>query len=174
MPETKKKHEMPTLLNEIQSAEWSLSIAGLGEVVENFDDVNQCIVLILNTAKGSDPLRPAFGSDMWRYMDYGIDTAAPLMVREILASLGTWENRIRVTQVGYAIGKEKVIFEINWILKGNNQKGAAQIALSLTPERKLIPVPPEMPDYPGVVTEGTEFTYILTESGGFIRIEGVE
>ena len=70
-----------TLVTEIQSAEWSLSTSGFGEVVEGFEDINQCISLIIGTAKGSDPLRPDFGADVLRFMVYGIHTEAPLMTR---------------------------------------------------------------------------------------------
>ena len=158
---------MPTTVDEIKSAEWSLSTAGFGEVAEGIDDINQCITLILSTQKGSDPLRPEFGSDIWRYMDYGIDTAVPFMVREILSALSTWEGRINVTDVTYTIGEKNVGFDILWNLKGNRQKGNSQILLSLVPTRDIV-LPEEesqVPDFAYEVEAGGK--YYVTETEKF-------
>ena len=66
-------------LADIISADWSLMLdstasqesltSGIGAVVQGFDDVNQCISIILTTPKGSDYLRPTFGCDIWRFTD---------------------------------------------------------------------------------------------------------
>jgi len=65
-------------LNDIASADWSLMLdssspsgrsgSGIGQVVEGVADINQCIGIILSTPKGSDPLRPTFACDLWRWI----------------------------------------------------------------------------------------------------------
>ncbi len=121
-------------VNDITSAEWSLSTRGQGEVEQGFDDINQCIKLIVSTQRGTDPLRPDFGCDLWRFMDYGINTAAARMTNEILSALATWETRIEITNINFSTLEESVTFNILWILQGNKQKGSASLTLDFAPK----------------------------------------
>jgi uncharacterized protein len=127
---------MPINVNDITSAEWSLSLRGQGEVEQGFDDINQCIKLIVSTQRGTDPMRPNFGCDLWRFMDYGINVAAARMTNEILSALATWETRIEVTNINYSTLEESVTFNILWILQGNKQRGSASITLDFAPQRQ--------------------------------------
>jgi phage baseplate assembly protein W len=95
-----------TTLAEIISADWSLELdppgepgAGIGNVVQGLADVNQCIGIILNTPKGSDPLRPTFGADVWRYIDAPINAAIPAIVREVTEAITRWEPRVTVISI---------------------------------------------------------------------------
>ena len=51
-----------TTLNEITYVDWQYKLNSIGSVAEGVEDINQCIAIILLTQKGSDPLRPTFGS----------------------------------------------------------------------------------------------------------------
>jgi phage baseplate assembly protein W len=93
-------------LAEIKSADWSLMLdsaglagSGIGRVVTGVDDVDQCIAIILTTPKGSDVLRPTFGTDLWKYIDAPISQAGPAMVREVTQSITQWEPRVKVLSV---------------------------------------------------------------------------
>src|SRR5271163_593565 len=93
-------------LADITSVDWSLALdsegvpgSGLGNVVQGLADVNQCITIILTTPKCSDPLRPTFGADVWRYIDAPIDTAIPAIVREVTEGILRWEPRVTVVSV---------------------------------------------------------------------------
>ncbi|MGH7814677.1 MAG: GPW/gp25 family protein [Candidatus Binataceae bacterium] len=99
-------------LADITSADWSLKLDsvigvnatgdGIGSVVQGIDDVNQCIAIILSTPKGSDPLRPTFGADLWQYIDAPIDSASPAIVREIHSAISLWEPRVKLISVSAA------------------------------------------------------------------------
>src|ERR1700683_2638011 len=86
-------------LADITSADWSLKLGVIGEVVQGLDDVEQCIAIILTTPKGSDPLRPTFGTDLWRFIDNPIGFAIPAVVREVTGSISMWEPRITLQSV---------------------------------------------------------------------------
>jgi uncharacterized protein len=93
-------------LAEIKSADWSLMLdsagqagSGLGNVVTGVDDVDQCIAIILTTPKGSDVLRPTFGTDLWKYIDAPISQVGPAVVREVTQSITQWEPRVKVLSV---------------------------------------------------------------------------
>lgn len=96
-------------LPDIQSADWSLMLdgtalqlglsGGIGYVVQGVSDINQCVSIILTTPRGSDPLRPTFGADLWQFIDYPISAAIPTLVKEITEALTIWEPRIKVLSV---------------------------------------------------------------------------
>ena len=79
-----------------------LSLSGYGHVVENFDDVGQCIRIIVTTPKGSDPLRVRFGCSIFDYLDKPISILHPHAVREITDAIRAWEPRAVVERVDLA------------------------------------------------------------------------
>lgn len=93
-------------LSDIKSADWSLMLdsagrpgSGIGGVVTGVGDVDQCIAIILTTPKGTDVLRPTFGTDLWKYIDAPISQARPAVVREVTQSITQWEPRVKVLSV---------------------------------------------------------------------------
>jgi phage baseplate assembly protein W len=93
-------------LSDIKSADWSLMLdslrqpgSGIGKVVKGVDDVDQCIAIILTTPKGTDVLRPTFGTDLWKYIDAPIGQVGPAVVREVTQSITQWEPRVKVLSV---------------------------------------------------------------------------
>lgn len=85
-------------------------------VVAGIDDIHLCIANILNTLKGSDILRPDFGSDHFQYIDYPEDIAIPHFVREITIALQQWEKRIKVDEVLVSGQAPHFVFTIKWSL----------------------------------------------------------
>lgn len=77
---------------------WQLALGGAG-YAEALDDLRQAIAILLLTRKGTDPLRPEFGSDLWRYVDHPIDRARPHLVREAVEAIRRWEPRVKVQRV---------------------------------------------------------------------------
>jgi uncharacterized protein len=83
-------------LDDIISADWSLALdsstaseasdSRIGQVVQGIADINQCIAIVPSTPKGSDPLRPTFVCDLWRWIDAPV-TVAPNLVREIVEAI---------------------------------------------------------------------------------------
>ena len=99
--------------NPIHSTHWQLAPQFAQQTVQSIDDIHQCIGNILNTLKGTDILRPEFGSDHFQYIDQPEDVALPNIVREITLALQRWENRIEVESVqisGQAPHFELLIF----------------------------------------------------------------
>jgi phage baseplate assembly protein W len=67
--------------------------------VQGIADVEQCLGIIVTTPRGSDPIRPTFGADIWRYIDFPIDVALPAIVRELTSAITTWEPRVNLISV---------------------------------------------------------------------------
>ncbi|KMK51947.1 phage baseplate protein [[Actinobacillus] muris] len=100
---------------DIQHTHWQIAPAHL-EAVQGEDDLHQCIATILTTRKGSDVLRPDFGSDHFDYLDQPFDIAVPNMVREIFVAIGKWEKRVIVQNVVINGTAPHFHFRIEWVV----------------------------------------------------------
>lgn len=74
--------------------EWSLSLSEQGKIVQGLDDIKQCIRVIATTPTGSDPLRPLFGCDAYKFLDLPISVAITGIYKELFEALEIWEERI--------------------------------------------------------------------------------
>jgi len=99
-------------ISEIKSVNWQLSVLGIGEISEGIDDIRQCVQIILTTTKGSDPLRPLFGSDIWQHVDKPVTIASALISAEIVDSLTKWEPRIVLKKIIHNTDGSKIDFEL--------------------------------------------------------------
>ena len=117
-----------TRLADIQSLHWQPALGGEG-IVENLDDLNQAIQVILRTPKGSDPLRPEFGSDLHLYLDYPIHRARPHVVRESVEAIRRWEPRVAVERVEfYLVEVSHAAIRVVWRLADGFQ-GTTEVKL---------------------------------------------
>ena len=82
--------------------------------MQDLDDINQCIENILATRKGSDVLRPDFGSNWFDYVDYPEDEFIPNTVREVVLAIQTWEKRALVEQVTFAGHAPHITMTVHW------------------------------------------------------------
>jgi uncharacterized protein len=112
-------------LADITSADWSLKLGTIGAVVQGIDDINQCIAIILTTPPGSDPLRPTFGADLWRFIDNPISVAIPSIVREVSAAIAMWEPRVTLESVSVSSAND------------SSSQSGAHLNIAVTWELKL-------------------------------------
>jgi len=103
---------MAIKLSDIKATNWQFSLIAGGEVAEGIEDVRQCIQIILTTRKGSDPLRPLFGSDIYKHIDRPVDVAAALISAEILDAINKWEARVIIKNLTYVILVNRISFDI--------------------------------------------------------------
>ena len=100
----------------LTARDWQLALGQPAIALTGRDDIAQCIRIILTTPKGSDPLRPEFGSDIWRYLDHPIDQALPHLVCESWDAITRWEPRAALESVKPRLGDEpqQVVIAIHW------------------------------------------------------------
>lgn len=118
-----------TNLNEITYVDWQLKLNTIGSVSEGVDDINQCIAIILLTKKGSDPLRPEFGSELYKYIDYPINEATANIIRETTDAITLWETRIDINSVTAEINGTQTTVKVEWTLKDSDTTGETSITL---------------------------------------------
>ena len=116
---------------QITHIHWQLSPeldSNTGITGEN--DIHQCISNILATRKGSDILRPEFGSNHFDYIDQPFDVAVPNMVREVWTALERWETRIVVQSVKVTGEAPHYYFAIHWCLRDDVERQIYQTEVS--------------------------------------------
>lgn len=110
---------MATLAS-IENSTWGVSTIGYGVIAEGIAIIRQRILIVIKTSKRSDPLRPHFGSDVYKYLDVPVNIAVPNIKAEIIKSLGMWMPEIKVTTIYHRLDiPANLQFEISYeILEG--------------------------------------------------------
>lgn len=120
---------MPIRTTDITAADWSPLLGNPGEVVTDRDDIEQCIDIILTTIPGSDPHRPLFGCNAWRWLDAPPAVAVPNIVIEVVDALELWEPRIDVVQVLVAVSASAATVTVVWQRKGTTQTITREVTI---------------------------------------------
>lgn len=118
-----------TRVDDITSADWQPRLGEIGSVVEGYEDINQCIRIILTTPKGSVPHRPEFGSDIYKYIDYPVNEAIPNIIKEAIEAINTWEPRVRIKSIKAEADGANVILRIEWILKETEEGQSLEVII---------------------------------------------
>lgn len=128
---------MATKIQDIRATNWQLSTQGIGMVAEGIDDIRQCIKIILTTTKGSDPLRPLFGSDIWQFIDTPVSTAVANISAEIIDALSKWENRIEINTITHKTTGTKIDFSLSVNLLESGK--TTEILFSIDRQKQISP-----------------------------------
>ena len=118
-----------TNLNEINYVDWQCKLNGIGGVAEGVEDINQCIAIILQTQKGSDPHRPTFGSDIMKYVDYPVNVAKANIIRETIDAINLWETRVKINKTEVEIDGSTILIKVEWTLASGKTSGTAEVTL---------------------------------------------
>lgn len=108
-----------TLLTQIPTKDWSLSIDTQGEVVQDLADIHQCIYIICTTQKGTDPLRPTFGCDIFSFLDKPVNTARAQIIKSVTEAIAIWEIRAEVKRITVAVDNAAINLKIEWVTKAS-------------------------------------------------------
>lgn len=101
-------------VKDIKTKHWSLSASTQGKVVQDLDDINQCITIILATVKGTDPLRPEFGCDILKWIDKPVNRAVPNIIKEAVDAIKLWEPRVVVKTATAKLDNFRIFVNIEW------------------------------------------------------------
>lgn len=107
-------------IGSIYSSTWALSL-NRGQIVQGVQAINQNIFIILSTTRGTNPLRPSFGSNIALYVDSPITTAVANIKYQIIESLTIWEPRIKIVIVQHKVSVNQLQFFITYTLAQQQQ-----------------------------------------------------
>lgn len=114
----------------------ALADAPLGEIVTGLDDVEQSIMTIVLTEKGSAPGQPEKCCRLAPYVDRRPDVAIPNISREIFDAIAIWEprvvvDRVAITRVDFA----QWSFPVFWRLAADVSGPLRRTVIRLPDER---------------------------------------
>jgi phage baseplate assembly protein W len=116
------------VLTDITSTHWTFDINTPGRIVQGLQSIKQCVLLILTTQKGTDPLRPDFGCSAFDFIDQPVNVALPRMIKAISESLIKYEPRIEEVRVSPHLTAEHLRFTISYKVK--NTKSTDQLNIT--------------------------------------------
>ena len=135
----------------IRRLDWQLGFQ-YGSVAQGINDLNQCILIIATTRKGSDPFRPDFGCGLWDFMDHPLQIDAPLMASAIKQAVARYEKRIQLLKVSYYFENQNgdgffsgIVFSLSYRLIGGTTTNQAELLFGIAEDAILggsNPVPP--------------------------------
>lgn len=114
-------------IKDIRTKDWTLSVDTPGAVVEQLLDIKQCIKVILETVPGTDPLRPDFGCDIYRWLDKPVNQAIPNMIKEARAAIKRWEPRAVVKAINVKIDGHVVTLTLTFETVASRQIETIQV-----------------------------------------------
>lgn len=165
----------PQTLPTIRRLDWQLGL-NFGQIVQGFEDINQCILTIIQTRRGSDPFRPDFGCGIWDWVSSGLDNGA-IMAANVKQAVARWEPRVEVLKVSYYVTPQNgdgfysgLIFSLSYRLKGGETTNPAEIIFGIA-EDVFKSENSEIPTSVKIYVLGTENSEaISTEDDKFIAI----
>ncbi len=83
-----------------------------GQYLTGADAIRQNWQIILNTIKGSDPLRPNFGCGIFEYIDKPLNSSISDMSATIISDLEKWEPTVKINQVKIVVSGSSVSVSI--------------------------------------------------------------
>lgn len=110
--------------------------APLGEIVHGIGDVEQSIMTIVLTEKGSVPGQPEKCCRLAPYIDRRPEVAIPNISREIFDAIAIWEPRVVVERVAIArVDFARWSFPVFWRLRADVAREIRCIVIRLPQER---------------------------------------
>lgn len=110
---------MPSFrLPNVTSGVWCMSLTQSGTILTGIDVWKQRVYIVLNTPLGSDPLRPLFGCDWFRYIDKSVLEAGPKIKKEIIDAITIWVPEVKLNKVSYTTSAGLLVFNIQITIGG--------------------------------------------------------
>jgi uncharacterized protein len=115
----------------VTNKEWALSLDVQGKLVQGLDDIRQCIRIICTTPRGTDPLRPFFACDVYKYLDKPINVVIANIFKEIKEALEMWEPRIENIKLSHTLDVSSLVVTIQFSIKNTVQTGQTDVTYNI-------------------------------------------
>ena len=103
-------------------SDYSINLADRTKYVKGVNDIIQSWNIILSTIPGSIPLRPQFGSNLYKYIDQPVNAAFASMANTIIRDLEKWEKRAKVKKVTKTVSGSNIKIVLFGIYNPNKEE----------------------------------------------------
>ncbi|MCG2614907.1 hypothetical protein LZZ85_11465 [Terrimonas sp. NA20] len=108
-------------LDSIGSSVWGISTIGYGVIVEGVAAIRQRMDIAIRTTRGTDPLRPEFGSYVFRFVDAPVNVAVPNIKQQLIEALQMWVPEIQIVSINHSFAAfHNPVFEITYKIVDDN------------------------------------------------------
>lgn len=90
-----------------------LSDGNFGEILTGLDSINQSIEILLGTAKGSNPVRPDYGVNLYEFLDAPVSRIGELK-NDILQNITAFIPEVEVNSINHVVSQEHVTITVLW------------------------------------------------------------
>ena len=117
-----------------ESNEIYIDFDSINTMSYNIDVINNCIINLLMTRKGSVPGKPTYGSDLhkipFEQMDYVTEDALKISIK---STLSIWESRIEISKIVVTSSDEynKMIADIYYKYNDNSTIIDSEVSIPL-------------------------------------------
>lgn len=119
-------------ITDVKTSLWGLSLAKQGGIVQGIDFINQCITVVLLTRKGTDPLRPEFGNEVFAQLDRPINQVKAKIINNVVNAINLWITNIRVIKVTPVISAGQVTVNVQWAFNNSIQINKVNVTYGAT------------------------------------------
>lgn len=105
------------MVTNLTSSEWAISIEGQGKIVQGIAAIKQRMFIVLNTIKGTDPLRPGFAINLLDWVDKPVNVALPNLKVEIINALTEFMPEITIDTIDAVLTEtNKITYTIHFLI----------------------------------------------------------
>lgn len=163
---------------------WGISTIGYGVIAEGISLIRQRISIVLRTSRGSDPMRPVFGSRIFEYISMPSDIAIPNIKAEIVNALQMWMPEINVLAIThtykeaynplfaitYEVLDDSIVDKLLFDLKEGTTTGGGGVPVTEIILQAFFPPNPNNYRYQIQLIINNEDAHPIPDSGGFATI----
>jgi phage baseplate assembly protein W len=99
-------------VDDIKNSVWGLGKQGYGYIVQGTSCIRQRIDIAITTSQGSDPLRPLFGTTIYKQYDTPINIAIPTIKNEIATAIKKWVTDVTVKKITCKVDVSHLTFNV--------------------------------------------------------------
>lgn len=119
-------------ITDAKSSIWSASLEAQGDIVQGIDHINQCIIIVLQTRLGADPLRPGFGCGIFQKLDKPINQVRAALTNDVVSALNIWIPNITVVKITSVAEIGKLTVNVQWAFKNTVDTKQVNITYGIT------------------------------------------
>jgi phage baseplate assembly protein W len=165
--------------DDITNTVWGLGLQGYGYVVQGKSCLRQRIDMAIRTSQGSDPMRPEFGTTIYKRLDSPMNVAIPNIKNEIANAILNYVPEVTIQKLTHKVEMAKLFFYVTYLDKDGISDtmgyGVSDGVIAPIDTRlvltALIPANPNNRNYKlGMVLNGGD-AFPLAPTGGFVSID---
>lgn len=117
------------LIQNINSKNWQQKLGNASQIVEDLDDIEQCVTIATSTRKGSIPHDPFWGNGAFDYIDQPENIAVPGIVKETIDCINYCVKRVKIASCKVVASGGSCSILLSWTLKNSDEGRTTEVII---------------------------------------------